>query len=423
MNFKKTTLPNGLRVITAPVKDNPAVIVLVVVETGSNYETRAENGLSHFLEHMCFKGTTKRPKVTDIAKELDGLGAQNNAFTSNELTGYYAKAAKKHFSKLFEIISDIYLNPTLLAKDLDKERGVILEEISMYEDLPQKKVWQVLSELMYGDVPAGRSILGSRENIKKFKRRDFVDYRSKHYVASKTMVIVSGDVSEQTVLEEVKKNFKGIPSGKKFSKPAVKEKQKLPGFLLHKKKTDQTHMVMAFRAYGAKDKRIPALTLLAEILGQGMSSRLFNKLRDEMGACYYVRAEHDECTDHGVFTISTGINISRTREVTKVLLEECSRLSKVLVSSEELQKAKEHYVGHLYLNLETTDSIAEFYANQEVTNGKPKIPQEFEKAIRKVTPRDIMKVAKDIFRNDKLNLAIVGNVADQKVIKKVLSFK
>ena len=398
-------------------------MVLVVVETGSNYETKAKNGLSHFLEHMCFKGTTKRPSTSDISKELDGLGAQNNAFTSNELTGYYAKAAKKHFSKLFEIISDLYLNPTLPKEDLEKERGVILQEISMYEDLPQRKVWEVLSKLMYGDVPAGRSILGPRENIKSFTRKDFVDYRSKHYVALKTIVIVAGDVSERAVLSEVKKHFKDIPKDKKLSKPTVKEKQRSPGLLIHRKKTDQTHMVMAFRAYGAKDKRTSALTVLAEILGKGMSSRLFTKLRDEMGACYYVRASHDEYTDHGAFTISTGINVSRAKEVVKVLLEECSKLSKVPVSEKELQKAKEHNIGHLYMGLETTDSLAEFYAGQEVNTGKLKRPQEFEKAIRKVTAKNVMRVAQDIFRNDKLNLAIVGNITDQKAIKKALSFK
>jgi len=423
MNFKKTTLPNGLRVITVPVKDNPAVTVLVVVETGSNYESKAENGLSHFLEHMCFKGTTKRPGVTDIVKELDGLGAQNNAFTLNELTGYYVKAAKKHFSKLFEIVSDMYLNPTLPVAELDKERGVIIEEINMYEDLPQKKVWYVLSELMYGDTPAGRSILGPRENIKKFKRRDFVDYRKKHHVASKTVVIVAGDVSRQTVLQEVRKNFKDILNGKKFSKPTVRAHQKSPGLLVHKKKTDQTHMVMAFRAYSAGDKRVPALSVLSEILGKGASSRLFTRLRDEMGACYYVYAEHDEYTDHGVFIISTGVNVSRTQEVTRVLLEECGKLSKIPVSSEELQKAKEHHIGHLYLNLETTDSMAEFYANQEVTTGKLKRPKELEKAVRMVTAKDVMKVAKDIFRNDKLNLAIVGDISDPKAIAKTLLFK
>ena len=423
MNFRKTTLPNGLRVITVPVKDSPAVMVLVVVETGSNYETKAENGLSHFLEHMCFKGTTKRPGESDIVKELDGLGAQNNAFTSNEFTGYYAKAAQKHFFKLFEIISDLYLNPTLPAKDLDKERGVIVEEINMYEDLPQRKVWSVLSALVYGDVPAGRSLLGPRKNISKFKRRDFVDYRNKHYVASKTMVIVAGDVSEQVVLEEVKKNFQGISRDKKLSKLIVREKQKSPELSIHKKKTDQTHMVMAFRAYGAGDKRIPALSILAEILGKGMSSRLFTRLRDEMGACYYIRAEHDEYTDHGLFTISTGINVARTQEVVETLLAECGKLSQVPVSSEELQKAKEHHIGNLYLDLETVDSMAEFYANQEVTTGKPKNPQEFEKAIRRVSAKDVMKIAKDIFRNDKLNLAIVGDISRPKAILKTLLFK
>jgi predicted Zn-dependent peptidase len=422
MNFKKTILPNGLRVITVPNIGNPAVMVLVVVETGSNYESKDENGLSHFLEHMCFKGTDKRPKVTDIARELDGLGAQNNAFTSDEMTGYYAKAAKKHFSKLVEIVSDLYLHPTLPVDDIEKERGVILEEMSMYEDVPQRKVGDVLNELLYGDVPAGRKIIGSRENIKRFKREDFVDYRNKHYVASKTMVIISGDVSSQAVLKEVKKNFKDIASGRKLDKLRVKEVQNLPGLLVHTKKTDQTHMIMAFRAFGAKDKRMSALTLLAEILGQGMSSRLFNKLRDEMGVCYYVRAENDGHTDHGVFAISVGANIARTQEVVQVLLEECQKLTQILVSEEELQKAKEHYVGNLYLNLETTDALAEFYASQEITTHQLKKPQELEKCIRQVTVKDIRKVAQTIFKDKNLNLAIVGDIVDGETLKRILSF-
>ncbi|OHA92368.1 MAG: hypothetical protein A3J09_02780 [Candidatus Zambryskibacteria bacterium RIFCSPLOWO2_02_FULL_51_21] len=423
MKYKKHTLPNGLRVIFAPAKGNPAVMVLVMVETGSNYETKAENGLSHFLEHMCFKGTTMRPKAKDISKELDSLGAQNNAFTGDEYTGYYAKAAKKHFAKLFEIISDLYLNPTLPAADLEKERGVILEEIAMYEDLPQRYVWQVLEGLMYGDTPAGRPILGPRENIKKFTRQDFVDYRNAHYVAPKTIVVVAGDVSETSVLKETRKHFKDIPKGKKVSKLPVKERQSHPGLEIHKKKTDQCHMVMAFRTYGANDKRSPAATVLAEILGKGMSSRLFTRLRDEMGACYYVRASHDQYTDHGVFTIATGINVSRTKEVVEVLLEECKKLATTPVSQEELDKAKEHHIGHLYMNLETTDALAEFYAGEEIATGKPKAPQEIEAEIRKINAKDVMKIAKNLFTNKNLNLAIVGNIADQKPVKKVLTFK
>ncbi len=423
MNFKKTTFPNGLRVITVPIKKSPTVIVLVIVETGSNYETKAENGLSHFLEHMCFKGTTKRSKASAIAKELDLLGAQNNAFTSNELTGYYAKAAQKHFPKLFEIISDLYLNPILPEEDLEKERGVILEEINMYEDLPQKKVWDVLSKLVYGDVSAGRSILGPRENIKQFKRQDFVNYRNKHYVASATAIIVVGDIKNQSVLYEVRKKFRNISSNQKLAKPVVKTKQKAPALMIHKKKTDQTHMVMGFHTYRAGDKRIPATILLAEILGKGMSSRLFTKLRDEMGACYYIDASHNQYTDHGLLTISTGISAFRVREVTKVLIEECNRLSKVLVSREELEKAKEHHLGHLHMGLETVDALAEFYADQEVCTRKLKRPLEIDKMIRLVTEKDILNTAKDIFRNQNLNLAIVGNISDKRNIKKALSFK
>lgn len=423
MNFKKTTLSNGLRIITVPVKDNPSVMVLVTVETGSNYETKSQNGLSHFLEHVCFKGTEKRPKASLIAKELDALGAQNNAFTSNEFTGYFAKASKKHFHKLFEIISDLYLNPTLPKEDLEKEKGVILEEISMYEDLPQRQVWHVLSKLMYGDTPAGRSILGPRENIKKFKRKDFVDYRNKHYVASSTVVIVSGDVSEVEVVKEAKKHFKNISTGKKSTKLPVIEKQKSPKLSIQKKKTDQTHMVLAFRGYKANDKRIPALSVLSGVLGQGMSSRLFSKLRDEMGACYYVKAGNEESTDHGVFAISTGVNVSRTKEVLEVLLDECQKLTKNLVSQEELSKVKEHIIGHLYMGLETTDALAEFYANQEIVNGKMKTPKEFEQMVRKVSAKDVLNVAKDIFKNEKLNLAIVGDISDPKVIEKALLLK
>ncbi|MBI2065449.1 MAG: insulinase family protein [Candidatus Zambryskibacteria bacterium] len=423
MKFKKLTLPNGLRIIAVQTKGNPSAMTMVSVETGSNYETKAENGLSHFLEHMCFKGTPKRPKASDIAKELDALGAENNAFTSNEWTSYYAKASKKHFTKLCEIISDMYLNPTLPAKDLEIERGVILQEISMYEDLPQRKVWDVLYKLLYKDTPAGRTILGPAENIKKFTRSDFINYRNKHYVPNKTIVVVAGDFDAGKMLTEVKKYFSKVKSGKRLSKLPVVRKQNKPALLVEQKRTDQTHMVLAFHTFSARDKRSPTLEVIAEILGQGMSSRLFHKLRDEMGACYYVRAFTDEYTDHGLLAITVGINASRAKEVIEVLLNECDKLRHIPVPKEELAKAKEHYVGHLFMNLETTDNVARFYNQQEILISKLKKPQEIEKEIRKVTAKNIMNVAKDIFRNNKLNLAIVGNISDTKRIKKAISFK
>src|SRR3989344_652962 len=423
MKYKKTTLPNGLRIITVPTKGNQSVMVMVSVETGSNYETKAENSLSHFLEHMCFKGTAKRPKASDIAKELDNLGAENNAFTSNEWTSYYAKAAKKHFPKLFEIVSDLYLNPNLPAKDLEIERGVILQELNMYEDLPQRKVWDVMYKLLYGDTPAGRAIIGPKGNIKGFSRKNFVDYREKHYVASKTIVTVAGDFDEKEVLKETKKYFSKVKSAKGLKKLKVLHKQNKPAILIGQKKTDQTHMIVAMHAFGAKDKRLPALTVAAEILGQGMSSRLFHKLRDEMGACYYVKAFTDTYTDHGLFAITIGVDPSKTKASLKAILEECDKLCNTLVPEAEMKKAKEHYVGHLFMGLETTDDIARFYVEQEVSTIKLKLPQEIEKEIRKVTAEDVRRVAREIFQNKNLNLAIVGNISDSKRIKKMLSLK
>lgn len=422
MTFKKTTLKNGLRVITIPMKGNPTATVLVMVETGSNYESKEQNGLSHFLEHMCFKGTEMRPTSSMIHRELDGLGAQSNAFTSNEFTGYYAKAEKKQWKKLLDILSDMYLHPSFPAEDIEKERGVILQEVSMYEDQPQAHVWDVLAKVLYGDVPAGWPVIGPRENIKRFSRQDFVDYRNAHYVAEKTVVVIAGDLGTAEVKKEVEKFFKNIRRAKRAPKPAVKETQNSPKIFIEHKETDQMHMVLGFHSYKAGDVRNSALSLLSAILGGGFSSRLFEKLRDEMGACYYVRSGNDRSTDHGVFTVATGIDPQRVKEVISVILSELKKFTAELVSEEELARFKDYVSGNLYLGLEGTDDLAEFYAIQEITKGDAASPKELEKKLRAVTAKDIQKVAKDIFKNEKLNLAIVGNIEDEEGIKRVLSF-
>lgn len=422
MKYKKTTLPNGLRIITIPAKGNPSVTVMVASETGSNYEDKQKNGLSHFLEHMLFKGTKTRVTAMDIARELDSLGAESNAFTSNEVTAYHAKGAKKHFKKLVEIIADMYQNPTLPENDLEKERGVILQEISMYEDQPKSKVWEVLIALMYGDQPAGRLVIGTKDNVKKFAREDFVAYRNSHYTAEKTIVVISGDIDEKEVIKEVKKLFHEIPKGKKLGKPLIKESQKSPLLAIHKKSSDQTHMLMAFRTFKATDKRIPALHVLSTVLGQGMSSRLYHRLREEMGACYYVSANTEEFTDHGILVLRTGIDAKRVEEITLALLEECKALREIPVSDEELEKAKEYLLGHLEMHLETSDALAEFYLDQEISSHEIKNPEEIEKEIRKITAQDVMKIAKEVFRDDNLNLAIVGNVRETPSLRKALKF-
>ncbi len=422
MKYKKTTLANGVRIVTVPAKGNPAATVLVVVETGSNNETKEQNGLSHFLEHMVFKGTKKRATSSQISLELDSVGAESNAFTSNDFTGYYAKASKKNWRKVLDIVSDMYTDPLLPEAELEKERGVILQEISMYEDLPQKQVQNVFSKLLYGDSPQGRTILGPAQNIKRFSRKDFLNYRKLQYTPERTIVVVAGDVPEKDVVKASEILFKGLVKGKRIVRTNIIVNQKKPQILVHKKVTDQTHMVLGFKTFGAKDKRGMTTTLMAGLLSAGMSSRLFKRLREEMGACYYVRASHNQYATYGNFTISTGINLSRLEEVVKVLLEECTKLKETLVSETELNKVKEYLISHLNMNLETTDAMAEFFGLEEAIKGSMETPEEIEKKIRQVKARDIHRIAKTIFTNNNLNLAIVGNVEVQAKIKKILSF-
>lgn len=420
MEYKKKTLKSGMRVICVPMKDTNTVTVLSLVEAGSKYETKDKNGISHFLEHMCFKGTLKRPTAMDINRELDGLGAQSNAFTSEEFTGYYAKAEARHLNQVVDIISDMYLNPTFPEPEMEKEKGVIIQEISMYEDLPQRKVGSLFMNLVYGDQPAGWTVLGPRENIQKMKRSDFVNYRRKHYVAKATILIVAGKCEPTDVFKLVEKSFKGISLDNKTPKKKVREIQKEPRLLIEQKKTDQTHLVLGFRAFDILDKRSTAVEVLSGVLGSGMSSRLVHKLREEMGVCYYVRSSYDEYTDHGYLAISTGVDRLRVKEVVGVLLEECVRMKDELVSDEELRKTKDFMIGNLYLRLETSDSLAEYFGIQEVLKAKMKTPEELKKEIEKITAEDIQRVAREIFKDERLNLVAIGQINNQSDLKKFL---
>ncbi len=422
MKFKKTILKNGLRLITIPMKDNPTATVLVLVETGSKYEDKKVNGISHFLEHMCFKGTVKRPKAIDISKELDGLGSVYNAFTAQEYTGYYAKSDARHFSQIFDIVSDVYLNSTFPEAEMQKEKGVIIEEINMYEDMPQRHVQDLLMKLLYGDQPAGWNIAGEKENILNMKRDDFVKYKKQHYLPEATVLIVAGQVTEAEVMREVNKIFTKVSRGKKIGKIKVKEKQTKPEVLVKFKETDQTHFVLGVRSYDFFDKKSAALSVLGGILGGGMSSRLFQKLREEMGVGYYVRAYNDAYTDHGFFQISAGVDNKRIDEVLEAVLDECRKLIKEEVTEEELNKVKECLIGNMKLTLESSDDIANFYGGQELLKRELKSADEKSKEIRKVTSNQIQTLAKDIFKDNKLNLALIGPFDSKVRFNKNLKF-
>lgn len=423
MKFNKTTLSNGLKVITIPMEDNPAVTVLVTVETGSKYEKKEISGLSHFLEHMVFKGSKKRPTAMDISRELDSLGAQYNAFTSQEYTGYYAKVSKEKIDTALDIVSDIYLHPLFDGKEIEKEKGVIVEEIRMYQDSPHRHVNDLFINLVYGDQPAGWNIAGNENTVKSFNREDFVKYLSEHYVAEATTVVISGTFDEKDAIEKVEKAFSNISTDKKHTKLKVKEEQNKPQTLLKFKETEQAHLILGVRSFDAKSEYDPVLSVLSTLLGGGMSSRLFQKLREEMGVGYYIRSSHDAYTDHGLFTISTGIDTTRIDEVIKVLLNECKKIVNEEISEQELNKVKDYIAGSFVLGLETSDSRAEYCAINQILKGKIDSPKEEIEKIKKVTVNDIKEIAKKIFVDENLNLAIIGPYKDKERFEKLLTFK
>lgn len=417
MTFNKTILPNGLRIITIPMTDNPSVTVLVMVETGSKYETKEISGISHFLEHMVFKGTPKRPKASDISRELDSIGAHYNAFTGYEYTGYYAKAGSQHLDKVLDIISDMYRNPLLDVKEMEKEKGVIIEEIRMYQDMPQARARQTFMEIMYGDQPVGWDIAGTEENVRSFTREHFVNYRKEHYVSGATTVIVSGSFDEKDCIAKIKKTYDGMLSGKKKGKIATIETQTEPRIKAFFKETDQTHIVIGARTFSVIDPRIPTMHVLYTILGRGMSSRLFSRMRDELGVCYYIKTDHDPFTDHGVLTISAGVDNSRVEEAIKEILVQCKKMKDELVSPSELKKAKDYISGTTMLELETSEARAEYVGIQEMLKHKIEKPEEIIAKINKVTAEDVQKLAREIFVDSGLNMAIVGKYRDEAVFK------
>lgn len=409
MKVIQTTLSNGLRSIVVPLKDNATATVMVLVETGSKYESNTERGLSHFLEHMCFKGTKARPHAMDISRELDGLGAQSNAFTSYEYTGYYAKGEARHVETLFDVISDVYLHSTFPKGEIEKEKGVIVEEINMYEDMPQRQVQELFQSLLYGDQPAGKNIAGTIESVRGFSRKDFVAYHKKHYVPEATLIVVAGGIDEKKIQHLIARVFGSQSPQRKQGKKKTIDTQLAPAVKVKNRNTDQSHLVVGMHTYSVSDeKRNTILSVLSTILAGGMSSRLFEKLREEMGVCYYVRAYNDTYTDHGHLEISVGADTSRVKEVVSTIMAQCSLLKTQRVSENELAKVKEYMVGNMMLELESSDSYANLYGGQAIMRRAVRTPKEIEKQIRAVTAEDIQTIAKEIFVTNNLNLALVG---------------
>ncbi len=399
MKVIKKVLASGLTVLMVPMKDSASVTVDVSVRAGSYYEDKNTSGISHFLEHMCFKGTINRPLLGQISRELDQIGAQANAATGNETTSYYVKARPRHVNQILDIVSDIYLHSTFPEIEIEKEKGVVCDEIAMYEDDPQSIASDLLRRTLYGDTTFGWDIAGTKENVRAFTRDAIIAYRTKHYVASKTIVTITGAIDPKDVLKKVTALFKPITS-----KVASTLSKKAPTLgaqhSAHKERdTEQTHIRIAFKGFARNHVDKYAVAILATVLGGGMSSRLFTKLREEMGVSYYIGASHRSYTVYGMFGVYTGVSNNAVEAATDAIRAECIRLTKEKVDDTELNKIKEMYTASIFMGLETSSALADYVSAFALNQEDILTPKQLEAKFRAVTPADIMRVAKTIFKN------------------------
>jgi len=417
--FFKKTYKNGMRIILVPEKNTDVFTVLLMVGTGSKYEKEKESGISHFLEHMFFKGTKKRPTPKELAEPLDNVGGIYNAFTSQEFTGFYVKITSKEKNLALEWISDIFFNSLFLEKEIEKEKGVVIEELNMINDDPMRRVQILWPKLLYGNQSAGRAIIGKKETIKSFNREMILKYKNEQYLAQNTILGVSGNFNKNEILKKIEKFFKKIKKGKKRERPKLIENQKKPEILLEKRKVDQCHLILGTRGVNLFDKRKYVQEILATILGGMMSSRLFQKIREEMGIAYYIFAESHSDLDTGYLAVVAGLKIEKTKEGIKEILKEFRKIKSDL-TLKELKKAKENIKGKLDLFLETSENRLQFYILQELLENRILTKKEIFKKIDQITLSDVKNFSKDFLKNQNLNLAIIHPYLEKKELEKIL---
>lgn len=411
----------GSRLQLHPVPQALSVAVVAMVGVGSRYEARELNGISHYLEHMLFKGTRKRPTALDITSVVDGIGGNFNAFTSKELTGYYIKAAAKDAALIIDVLSDMMYNSRHDQEEVDRERGVILEEMNMYLDTPQDRVGEIIDHLLYPDHPMGWDIIGTRESLKNINREQLVKYNQRWYNPSNLVVSIVG-AFDDSVEEAARQAFFSQPEHAVDTFQPMTFKQTEPGIIAQTKNSDQTHLVLAVRALPYDDPGRYALALLNIILGANMSSRLFTELREKRGLAYAVHTHPDPNNDSGSFNCQIGLDHSRVNEAVQVTLAEYAKLRDVLVSDAELDRAKQYLRGKLSLSLEDPLGMGMYIARQQLLLGRVETPEEYLNKIDQITSQEVQQVAQKIFTNQGLNLAIIGPNIQENSLKEVLRF-
>lgn len=405
-------LENGVRVMLVPMEGVQSIGVGVYVQTGSRYETERINGISHFLEHMAFKGTKKFPTHTDTSY-LEGLGAIQNAWTDVDATAYWTKIPADKWREGLEVVKELALYPTIPQKDLEIERGVILEEINRRDDRPDEIVSEELQKLMYAANPLGRMILGKPEVIKSVTRQDFLDYHDSQYVSDRLAVVLAGKIPDTgMVKQQIEEWFGGLTKNKGRNFEKVDDSQTKPGVsILQKKLAAQVHIELGVRGVNDDDERRFALAVLTSYLGQGLSSRLFIELREKRGLCYSVHASSQNLSDVGIWSVYAGVALPKMEAAISAIWEEMKRLRDVKLTDEELLKAKEKLRGPMLFSMENPISQMEWYARQALD--KPDHLMSYDDVLNRLMQIDsdqIQKVAQELFVPEKANLAVVGPV-------------
>ena len=418
--FEKTTLANGIRVVSAPMPQVASVSCFVMLAAGSRYETADSKGIAHFSEHMFFKGTEKRPDARTIATEIDAIGGEFNAFTGKEITGYYVRTGSETRDIALDVLTDMLLNSRFEPAEIEKEKGVILEEMNVYLDTPARYVGNVYDRLLFADQPLGWDILGTKETIEAATRDTFTSYLDTWYKPERIVIGIAGRTGDalQDRLEELFGSIEPRTTGK----PAPAELPEVASpVLLHTKQSEQAHLILGVRGYAIGHPDRYALQLLAVVLGGGMSSRLFTEVREKRGLAYYVHAANGAYTDAGTLYAGAGVDVDRIDEAITTILGELRKIAAEPIPSEELEKARGYAKGRFVLGLESPQGTIRFGLRREVLEGELEEPDEVLRSLDAVTGEDVQRVAGDLLEDVPLYLAVVGPFDDPARFEKLLA--
>ncbi|MEI8230876.1 MAG: pitrilysin family protein [Candidatus Peregrinibacteria bacterium] len=412
-------LPSGLPVLTAPASGVESVTVMVFAGAGSRYEKNEERGISHFLEHMFFKGGKKYKNTKEVSATLEGVGGDFNAFTGKEYAGYYVKAAATHTDLACDVLSDMLLHATFPQEEIEKERGVILEEEHMYQDTPMYRAGWDFEQLLYGDHPLGWDTIGTEAVINSVNQVDFLRHKEALYTAKNTVIAFSGNITREKALMLAEKYFGTLKGDKDHAFPAFTTfgKDKV---LLRTKKTEQSHLVIGVPGVGALDKDHFPIKLLSIILGGNMSSRMFLNIREAKGLCYYISSEIDSYMDAGSLSTRAGIDQSRLHEAISLIIHEYDAIAKDAVTDEEMVRAKEYLKGRITLSMEDTEERAHFYGKQQLLYPEVRDLPEYFTKIDGVTKAQVNALAKRLLTHEQLRLVVIGQEESQSKLEELI---